>query len=46
MKKAYIGSQESGLPFSEAIEVNGFVYISGQIHLDEEGNVAGTTIEY
>ncbi len=39
MKKAYIDSEETGLPFSEAIEVNGIVFISGQIHADQEGNL-------
>jgi len=45
MKKTYISSKETGLPFSEAVEVNGFVYLSGQLPLDGEGNLAGKTIE-
>ncbi len=33
-------------PYSQAIEVNGFVYTSGQIPLDPEtGKLVGTTIE-
>lgn len=45
MKKAYISSSETGLPFSEAIEVNGIVYISGQIHSNEAGDLVGVGIE-
>jgi 2-iminobutanoate/2-iminopropanoate deaminase len=45
MKKAYISSEETKLPFSEAVEANGFVFISGQVHSDPEGNLVGETIE-
>jgi len=45
MKKVFISSNETGLPFSEAIEVNGFLYISGQIHCNENGDLIGTTIQ-
>lgn len=45
MKKSYLSSNETGLPFSEVIEVNGIVYISGQIHLDETGDLAGADIK-
>lgn len=45
MKKAYSSSEETGLPFSEAMEVNGIVYISGQMHLDDAGNLAGTDLK-
>ncbi len=45
MKKAYATSLETGLPFSEAVEANGFLYISGQIHLDTDGNLIDGSIE-
>lgn len=45
MKKAYSSSEETGLPFSEVVEANGVVYISGQIHLDADGNLVGGDIE-
>ena len=45
MKKAYSSSEETGLPFSEVIEVNGIVYVSGQIHLDDAGNLIGNNIK-
>lgn len=44
-KKVYNSSEETGLPFSEAIESNGFVFIAGQIHLDETGNLVEGDIE-
>lgn len=45
MKKAYNDSESTGLPFSEAMEANGMVYVSGQVHIDEDGNVIGDTME-
>jgi 2-iminobutanoate/2-iminopropanoate deaminase len=39
MKIGYITSEESGLPFSEAIEAKGFLFISGQVHSDASGNL-------
>jgi 2-iminobutanoate/2-iminopropanoate deaminase len=45
MKKTYISSSETGLPFSEAIEVNGHVFISGQVHSNESGDLVGEGIE-
>lgn len=45
MKKAYSDSYSTGLPFSEAIEVNGIIFVSGQIHLDEADNLLEGTIE-
>ena len=45
MKKAYTPSDETNLPFSEVIEINGFVYVAGQIHLDEAGNLVGNDIK-
>lgn len=41
MKKTYSSSDETGLPFSEVVEVNGMVYVSGQIHIDDAGNLVG-----
>lgn len=45
MKNAYLSSDETGLPFSEVIEVNGIAYVSGQMHLDEAGNLVGSDIK-
>ncbi len=45
MKKVYSSSAETGLPFSEVVEVNGFAYISGQIHLDDTGNLIAGDIK-
>jgi 2-iminobutanoate/2-iminopropanoate deaminase len=45
MKKAYLSSEETGLSFSEVVEVNGTVYISGQMHLNEAGNLIGSDIK-
>lgn len=45
MKKAYGSSEELKLPFSEAIEANDFVFISGQIHLDENGKLVEGTMK-
>lgn len=43
--KAYGSSEDSGLPFSEAIEACGLVFVSGQIPMDEEGNLVEGDIE-
>lgn len=45
MKQVYFPSHETGAPLSGAYEVNGIMYISGQIHADEAWNLVGTTIE-
>ncbi len=45
MKKAYKSSEETGAPLSGAYEANGFVFISGQIHVDETKTLAGNNIE-
>ncbi len=45
MKKAFITSDETNLPFSEAIQAGGFLFISGQVHCDDAGDLIGTTIE-
>ena len=44
-KKIYQSSEESGAPLSNAIEVNGTLYISGQIHADQDWNLIGETVE-
>ena len=45
MKKVYSSSEATGLPFSEVVEVNGIVFVSGQIHLDDVGNLVGVDIK-
>ena len=45
MKKAYLSSETTGAPLSGAIEANGLVFVSGQIHADKELNLIGNTIE-
>lgn len=44
MKKVYMSSEKTNAPLSGAIEVNGLVYISGQIHMSQ-GQLEGETIE-
>lgn len=44
MKKVYVSSEKTGAPLSGAIEVNGLVYVSGQIHISQ-GQLLGDTIE-
>lgn len=43
MKKVYLSSEQSGAPLSGAIEVNGLIFISGQIHI-ENGQLVGENI--
>lgn len=45
MKKTYLSSEETKAPLSGAIEVDGTVYLSGQIHADDEWNLVGETME-
>lgn len=45
MKNVYGSSETSGAPLSSAIEVNGLVFVSGQIHADDNWKVIGETIE-
>lgn len=45
MKKVYQSSQDTGAPLSGAIEASGLVFISGQVHADEEWNIIGESIE-
>ena len=43
MKQVYISSEHSNTPLSGAYEVNGLVFISGQIHADAEWKLHGET---
>lgn len=45
MKKYYISSEHSGAPLSGACESNGIVFVSGQIHADQNWKLIGETIE-
>lgn len=45
MKKVYQSSETANAPLSGAIEANGLVFVSGQIHRDASGQLIGATIE-
>lgn len=45
MKKVYRSSETTGAPLSSAIEVNGFVFVSGQVHLNSKMELEGDTVE-
>ena len=45
MHNAYRSSEHSTAPLSGAREANGFVFVSGQVHLDETGKLGGASIE-
>lgn len=45
MTQYYLSSEETKAPLSGAVEVNGLVYLSGQIHADEDWNLVGETTE-
>ena len=45
MKQVYGSSETSGAPVSSAWEVNGLLFVSGQIHADAEWKLVGSTIE-
>jgi 2-iminobutanoate/2-iminopropanoate deaminase len=45
MKKVYKSSEETGAPLSGAYEVDGLVFLSGQIHADANLKLSGETIE-
>ena len=45
MKKIYKSSETTNAPLSGAQEVDGLVFISGQIHLNSDGKLQGDTIE-
>ncbi|MBI5156212.1 hypothetical protein HZA45_02970 [Candidatus Peregrinibacteria bacterium] len=45
MKKVYKSSEGTDAPLSGAIEVDGMIFVSGQIHLNSAGQLEGNTIE-
>ncbi|MFA6437381.1 MAG: Rid family hydrolase [Candidatus Paceibacterota bacterium] len=45
MKKIYRSSKTITAPLSGAYEVNGLVFVSGQIHIDATGQLVGNSIE-
>jgi len=45
MKKVYKSSEKTNAPLSGAWEANGFVFVSGQIHINSKGQLEGDTIE-
>ena len=45
MKKVYMSSEISGAPLSGAVEVGDLVFVSGQIHADENWKLVGSTIK-
>lgn len=45
MKKIYLSSSVIGAPLSGAIEINGTVFVSGQVHSNAEWKLHGDTIE-
>ncbi len=45
MKKYYNSSGKTNAPLSGACEINGIVYLSGQIHTDENWKIIGETVE-
>jgi 2-iminobutanoate/2-iminopropanoate deaminase len=45
MKKVYGPSGSSNAPLSSAWEVNGIVFVSGQIHADKNWDLIGVSIE-
>lgn len=45
MKKVYKSSENTSAPLSGAQESNGFVFVSGQIHMNSEGKLEGNSIE-
>lgn len=45
MKKVTEPSDDSSAPLSSAMEINGLLFVSGQIHADSKWNLIGTTIQ-
>ena len=45
MKKVYRSSETTTAPLSGAYEANGFVFVSGQVHVDATGQLVGNSIE-
>jgi 2-iminobutanoate/2-iminopropanoate deaminase len=44
MKKVYRSSEDTKAPLSGAFEINGLVFVSGQIHTNAEAQLEGATI--
>lgn len=44
MKKIYKSSESTNAPLSGAQEVDGFIFVSGQIHINTSGQLEGSTI--
>ena len=45
MKKVYKSSENTNVPLSGAQEVDGLVFVSGQIHMNSTGQLEGNNIE-
>jgi len=45
MRKVYKSSETTGAAVSGAVEVNGFVFVSGQVHINSKMELEGETIE-
>ncbi len=45
MSKVYKSSENTSAPLSGAYEVDGLVFVSGQIHMNDAGQLEGSTIE-
>ncbi len=45
MRKPYFSSETNAAPLSGAFEVNGMLFVSGQIHLNESGKLIEGSIE-
>ena len=45
MKKVFRSSETTTAPLSGAYEVNGLVFVSGQVHIDATGQLIGNSIE-
>ena len=44
MKKVYKSSEGTNAPLSGAVEVDGMVFVSGQIHINDAGQLEGSSI--
>jgi 2-iminobutanoate/2-iminopropanoate deaminase len=45
MRKTYRSSEQMKAPLSGAVEAHGLVFVSGQVHLNEAGQLEGKTVE-
>jgi len=45
MKKVYKSSENTNTPLSGAQEINGLMFVSGQIHINSAGQLEGNSIE-